>query len=105
MKRGEVWLTALDPTVGREIRKTRPCLVVSPDELNASLPIVTVAPLTGGSHPAPFRVAIAFADKNGLILTEQLRSVDCRRLIKRMGTVDPRILDETLATLRELFAE
>lgn len=73
MKRGEVWLTALDPTIGSEIQKTRPSLVVSPDEMNAHLRTVIVAPMTTGSRPAAFRVPITFGGKRGLVLLDQVR--------------------------------
>ena len=105
MKRGEVWLAALDPTVGGEIRKTRPCLVVSPDELNAHLRTCFVAPLTTGSRPAPFRIPVRFQDKEGLILPDQMRSIDRRRLVRRLGAVDAETLAAALAVMRELFAE
>ena len=102
--RGDVWLVTLDPTIGVEIRKTRPALVVSPDELNAHLPIVTVVPLTSGSRPARFRVPVAFEGRQRLILPEQLRSVDRRRLVKHLGRIDEAALLETLAVLQKLFA-
>lgn len=105
MKRGEVWLAALDPTVGREIRKTRPCLVVSPDDLNAHLRTVIVVPMTTGSRPAPFRVPVRFQDKESLALPDQMRTLDQRRLVKRLGAVEAETLAATLAILRELFAE
>jgi mRNA interferase MazF len=105
VKRGEVWLIALDPTRGREIRKTRPCLVVSPDELNLKLPLASVVPLTSGSRPAPFRVPVEFAGRTGLLLPEQIRSVDRSRLVKRLGTIDAAALNSTLATLRAFFAD
>ena len=88
MKRGEIWLAALDPTVGSEIQKTRPCLVVSPDEMNAHLRTAIVAPMTTGSRPAPFRVAVTFKGKAGLILPDQMRTINKARLVKRMGRVD-----------------
>ena len=103
--RGEVWLVSLDPTVGSEIRKTRPCLIVSPDQLNGRLRTVVVAPLTTGSRPAPFRVQATFQGKEGLILPDQLRTVDRRRLVKRLGVVEAETLAAGLAVLRELFAE
>ncbi len=78
-KRGEVWLATLDPTVGSEIQKTRPCVIVSPDELNAALRTVIVAPMTTGSRPAPFRVAVPFQGKSGLILAEQIRTLESAR--------------------------
>jgi mRNA interferase MazF len=104
VKRGEVWLAALDPTVGSEIQKTRPCLVVSPDELNAHLRTVIVAPMTTGSRPAPFRVAVQFKGKSGLILPEQIRTLDARRLVSRQGRIDAAALQATLRILQELFA-
>jgi mRNA interferase MazF len=105
VRRGEVWLAALDPTVGSEIRKTRPCLIVSPDDLNEAVRTIVVAPMTTGSRAAPFRVPVRFQDKDGLILPEQLRALDRRRLVKRLGAIEPETLTALLAVLRELFAE
>ena len=105
VKRGEIWLAALDPTVGSEIRKTRPCLIVSPDELNAHLRTLVVAPLTSGSRPAPFRVPIRFQGKDGLVLPDQMRTLDRRRLVKRLGAAKPETVKAVLAVLRELFGE
>ena len=104
VKRGEVWLVALDPTVGSEIQKTRPCVIVSPDELNASLRTVIVVPMTTGSRPAAFRVAVQFKGKDGLALPDQVRTVDRGRLVKRAGTIDVNILNEILHTLQASFA-
>ncbi|MBC3942867.1 type II toxin-antitoxin system PemK/MazF family toxin [Sphingomonas albertensis] len=104
MKRGEIWLAALDPTVGSEIQKTRPCLVVSPDEMNDHLRTAIVAPLTTGSHPAPFRVAVTFKGTIGLVLPDQMRTIDRGRLIKRMGRIDARTLRAVLDVLGEMFA-
>ena len=78
--RGEVFLVELDPTRGSEIRKTRPCVVIAPDELNHHLATTIVAPLTTGSHPYPFRVACRFEGKAGHIVIDQLRTVDRERL-------------------------
>ena len=103
--RGDVWLINLDRTVGREIKKTRPCVVVSPPEMNDYLSIVLVAPLTSGSRPSPFRVATAFDGKNGLMLLEQVRAVDEGRLVKPIGTIDRTTLSAALLVLRSLFAE
>ena len=105
VKRGEVWLTALDPTVGSEIRKTRPCIVVSPDELNAKLRTVIMVPMTTGSRIAPFRVAITFRGKAGLAVPDHARSVDRRRCIKNLGSLDASSLLKLLRVLRELFKE
>jgi mRNA interferase MazF len=104
-RRGDVWLAALDPTVGSEIQKTRPCLVVSPPEMNDALRTVTVVPMTTGSRPAPFRVSVRFDRKNGLILLDQLRTIDKQRLIRRLGVVSVGTLRATLAALREMFEE
>lgn len=104
-KRGDVWLAALDPTVGSEIQKTRPCLIVSPDELNTHLRTVIVAPMTTGSRPAPFRVPIKFKGKEGLILPDQMRTLDKTRLVKRMGKVEGPTLTAALGVLAEMFAE
>ena len=103
VKRGEVWLCALDPTVGSEIQKTRPCVIVSPDELNDRLRTVIVAPITTGSRPAPFRVAVIFQGKAGLILGEQIRALDASRLIKRLGNLDAKSLSSILDLLGRLF--
>ena len=88
-RRGEIWLAALDPTVCSKIQKTRPCVVVSPPEMNEHLRTMIVAPMTTGSHAAPFRIPIAFQRKNGLILLDQLRTLDRQRLVKRLGAVKP----------------
>ena len=85
VRRGEVWLASLDPTIGSEIRKTRPCLIVSPPDLHDHLRTVIVAPMTSASKPAGYRVPIRFAGKDGFVLTEQVRALDKRRLLKRLG--------------------
>lgn len=103
--RGEIWLAVLDPTVGSEIRKTRPCIVISPEEMNDHLRTVMVAPMTTGSHPAPFRIPVTFASKKGLILLDQIRTLDKQRLLKKIGTLSSRTLDSTLATLQAVFAK
>jgi mRNA interferase MazF len=101
--RGEIWLTELDPTIGSEIRKTRPCLVVSPDGMNRFLRTVTAVPLTSGSSPARFRPALKFKNKSGYLLADQMRSLDRARFVKRVGVVDKATLDELLGILREMF--
>ena len=85
VKRGEVWLVNLDPTVGSEIQKTRPCVVISPPEMHDYLRTAIVAPMTTGSHPAPFRIAVRQGGKEGLILLDQIRAIDKTRLVKRAG--------------------
>ena len=103
--RGDVWLAALDPTVGSEIRKTRPCIVVSPAEMHDYLRTVIVVPMTTGNRPAPFRIPVSFAGKNGLILLDQMRTLDKQRLMRRLGAVERRTLRATLTRLRDVFAE
>lgn len=102
--RGDIWLATLDPTVGSEIQKTRPVLVVSPDSMNEHLRTVIIVPLTSGSHPAGFRIPIHFAAKDGLLLLDQTRAIDKRRLKKKMGTATDQTLQDALAGLQELFA-
>ncbi|MGN8111762.1 type II toxin-antitoxin system PemK/MazF family toxin [Paraburkholderia sp. 22098] len=103
--RGEVWLVALDPTLGSEIQKTRPCVVVSPPEMHDHLRTVIVAPMTSKGRPAPFRVSVTFKRKQGLILLDQVRAVDKVRLVKKEGAVADKTLLDTLRTLQEVFAE
>ena len=104
IRRGDVYLVHLNPTRGREIRKTRPCMVVSPDELNGHLGTFIVAPLTTGSHPYPFRIPCRFAGKDGHIVLDQLRTVDRERLGKRLGAVTATTLSKALGVLQEMFA-
>ncbi len=92
MRRGEIWLVNLDPTVGSQIRKSRPCVVVSPAEMHDHLRTVMVAPRTTKSHPAPFRIGVTHGGKKGLILLDQLRAVDKARLAKKLGAVSPKVL-------------
>lgn len=104
MKRGDIWLVNLDPTVGSEIKKSRPCVVVSPPELNDHLRTVILAPMTSKGFAAPFRVAVTHGGTKGLILLDQLRTVDKLRLVKRLGAVSAKTLDAALNTLQEVFA-
>ena len=104
IKSGDIWLAQLDPTVGSEIQKTRPCVVISPDEMNAHLRTVIVAPMTTGSHPAAFRVSLAFQGKHGLIVLDQIRTLDRVRLVKRLGALRAATLATTLHRLQSMFA-
>jgi mRNA interferase MazF len=104
VKRDEVWLVNLDPTVGSEIKKTRPCIIVSPSEMHDHLRTVIVAPMTTGSKPAPFRISIVFQGKRGLILLDQVRTLDKVRLVRRLGKAAERPLLAALRTLQEIFA-
>ena len=103
--RGQIWLAALDPTVGSEIQKTRPCVIISPGEMHDFLRTVMVAPMTTGSRPAPYRVPIRFRRRDGLILLDQVRTLDKQRLVRRLGSLTSHTLNATLAILREMFSE
>jgi mRNA interferase MazF len=103
--RGEIWLVNLDPTLGSEIKTTRPCVVVSPPEMHDRLRTVIVAPMTSKGHTAPFRIAVTHAGRKGLILLDQMRAVDKTRLAKKLGAVSAKTLASTLSTLQEVFAE
>ena len=103
--RGEVHLVRLDPTTGSEIRKTRPCLVVSPDELNRYLRMAIVAPMTTGGHAYPWRIACRFQNRSGFVALDQLRTVDSERLVKRLGRLSPATVIKVLHALQEMFAE
>jgi mRNA interferase MazF len=102
--RGEVHLVRLAPTLGSEIKKTRPCLVVSPDELNRYLRTVIVAPMTTGGQAYPWRVACRFQGQAGFVALDQLWTVDSERLVKRLGRLSPSSATEVLDTLQEMFA-
>jgi mRNA interferase MazF len=105
VQRFDVYLVALDPTVGYEIRKTRPCLVVSPDEMNAYIETVIVAPMTGTSRPYPSRIDCNFAGRSGQAILDQLRAVDKTRLVKKLGTIDETVQDAVLEALQRIFAK
>ena len=103
VKTGEIWLASLDPTVGSEIRKTRPCVLVSPADMHDFLRTVIVAPMTTGSRPAGFRIPVTFQGKSGLILLDQIRTLDKSRLVKRVGAVHPTTLEKVLRALQAVF--
>ena len=105
VRRGEVFLVNLEPTRGGEIRKTRPCVIVSPDELNAYLRTFIVAPLTTGSHPYPFRVPCRFGKRAGHVVLDQICTVDRERLVHRVGRLTPATVSKILRVLQEMFAE
>jgi mRNA interferase MazF len=105
VKRGEIWLVALDPTIGSEIKKSRPCLIISPAELNLHLRTIIVAPMTSKGFAAPFRVPVRHGGTKGLIVLDQVRTVDKIRLVKRLGAVSAKTLSAVLATLQEVFAD
>jgi mRNA interferase MazF len=105
VKRFDVWLVNLDPTVGSEIKKTRPCLIVSPDEMNRHIGTVIVAPMTTKGRPYPMRVACRFQGKIVQIVLDQSRTVDKARLAKQLGQISTKTRQTTLAMLAVMFAE
>ena len=105
IKRGDVHPIRLGPTLGSEVRKTRPCLIVSPDELNRHLLTVIVAPVTTGGHAYPWRIACRFQNRSGFVALDQLRTVDAERLVKRLGRLSVGTTTEALETFQEMFAE
>lgn len=104
VSRFEVYLVRLDPTEGHEIRKTRPCLVISPDEMNLHTATVIVAPMTTKGRPYPTRVPVRFQRKTGQIVLDQIRTVDKTRLVQRLGKIDEATVQQVLALLGEMFA-
>jgi mRNA interferase MazF len=104
VSRGDIWLVSFDPTVGSEIKKSRPCVIVSPPEMHDYLRTVIVAPMTTKSRPAPFRIPVSHGGKKGLILLDQIRAVDKARLAKKTGSVSAKTLGVALDTLQEVFA-
>ncbi len=103
IRRGDVFLVSLDPARGGEIQKTRPCVIVSPDELNSYLRTFIVAPLTTGGHSYPFRIPCRFEGQAGYVVIDQIRTVDRERLVRRLGKLSPSTLGRILAILQEMF--
>ena len=102
--RFDIYLTTLDPTVGSEIQKIRPCLIISPDEMNRHIRTVIVAPMTTAGKDYPTRVECKFKRKKGQIVLDQLRTIDKTRLIKKLGTIDSETQLEVISVLQRLFA-
>ena len=105
VRRFDVHLVNLDPTIGTEIRKTRPCVIVSPDEMNRHIATVIVAPMTTKGRPYPSRVSCRFQGKDGQVVLDQLRTVDKARLVRKLGTLNKSTQKAVLAILAEMFAE
>ncbi|MHB8282872.1 MAG: type II toxin-antitoxin system PemK/MazF family toxin [bacterium] len=101
----DVWLVNLDPTIGCEIKKKRPCLIISPDEMNRNIKTVIIAPMTTKSRNYPTRVNIIFENKNGWIVLDKLRTIDKIRLIKRLGTINFDIVNTVKMTLKEMLVD
>lgn len=104
VRRGDVYLVNLDPTRGGEIRKSRPCVVVSPDELNAHLRTFIIAPMTTGGRAYPFRVPCRFQSRSGHVVLDQIRTVDRDRFARRLGRLTSATMDRALSVLQEMFA-
>jgi len=104
VKRGDVILVSLGHGQGGEIRKTRPCVVVSPDVLNERMPTFIVAPMTTGGHAYPFRIACRFEGKSGFVVLDQIRTVDRARVARRLGRLSPRTVETILHALQAMFA-
>ena len=105
VRRFDVFLVALDPTVGHEIKKTRPALVISPDEMNDHLSTLIIAPMTRRGRPYPTRIPCRFQGKQGQIVMDQIRTIDRARLVRRLGRISPSTQREILSALGEMFAE
>lgn len=105
IKRFQVYLVNLDPTIGHEIKKTRPCLIISPDEMNRHIGTVIVAPMTTKGKSYPTRVHCSFQDKKGQVVLDQIRTIDKKRLVKKLGTINAKAQNSVLDILQELFAK
>ncbi len=105
VKRFDVYLVNLDPTVGHEIKKSRPCLIISPDELNRYISTVIVAPMTTKGRTYPTRIPCVFQDKKGQIILDQIRTIDKSRFVKRLGKIDIETQKEVFTVLASLFSE
>lgn len=101
----EVYLVDLDPTKGHEIQITRPCLVISPNEMNHAISTIIIAPLTTKSHPFPTRIEVNFNNKTGWIVLDQIRTIDKTRLIKKMGKIDKKRIEMVKSILQEMLID
>ncbi|MEJ2039454.1 MAG: type II toxin-antitoxin system PemK/MazF family toxin [Desulfosarcinaceae bacterium] len=104
VKRFDVYLVNLDPTIGSEIQKTRPCLVISPDEMNRNIRTVIIAPMTSTQKEYPTRVSCTFRKRQGQIVLDQVRTVDKARFIQKLGTIDAKAQLDVISVLQRLFA-
>jgi mRNA interferase MazF len=104
VKRFDVYLVCLDPTIGSEIQKTRPCLVISPDEMNRHIRTVIVAPMTSTGKEYPTRVPCMFKKKQGYVVLDQIRTIDKERLIKKLGTIDSKLQMDVVSVVQRMFA-
>lgn len=105
MRQYDIFVVALDPTVGHELKKSRPCAILSPDEMNQHISTVIIAPMTTKSHPYPTRVPLEFQGKSGWVVLDQLRTVDKSRLIKKIGELKPGTFKKVKAVIEEMLVD
>jgi mRNA interferase MazF len=105
MKQYDIVLVGLDPTVGAEMKKTRPCVLISPDEMNDWLSTVLIAPLTTNTRRYPWRVPIEFQRKRGMVALDQMRTIDKRRVVRRLGKARPKVVAEIKAVIDEMLVQ
>jgi len=101
----EVYLISLDPTIGHEIKKVRPCVIISPDEMNKNISTIIITPMTTQSHLYPTRISLKFAGKDAWIVLDQLRTVDRKRLIKKLGKIDQKTINQVKAIIKEMLVD
>ena len=105
VKQYDIFLIALDPVIGHEIKKSRPCVVVSPDEMNNHIATIIIAPMTTKSYDYPSRVPVRFQNKNGWIVLDQIRTVDKKRIVKRLGSIDSTTIRQVKSIIKEMLYE
>ena len=101
----EVYLFSLDPTIGHELKKVRPCVIISPDEMNKNISTVIIAPLTTKSHFYPTRIPLKFTGKEAWIVLDQLRTVDRKRLIRKLGEIDQKTINQVKSIIKEMLVD
>jgi len=105
IKQYDVFLVSLDPTIGHEIKKSRPCVIISPDEMNKHIATVIIAPMTTQSHDYPTRVRVKFQNREGWIVLDQIRTIDKRRLIKRLGNLETQTIHKIKSIIKEMLVD
>ena len=105
MNQYSVYLVNLDPTIGHEMKKTRPCVIISPDEMNFNISTIIIAPMTSKSHVYPTRIPLTFQSKKGWIVLDQIRTVDKNRMVKKLGKLSPKVILEIKKVLNEMLVE
>lgn len=105
IKQYDIFLISLDPAIGREIKKSRPCVIISPEEMNTHIGTVIIAPMTTKSHPYPTRIPVKLANKNGWIALDQIRTIDKERIIKKLGNANPNTIKNIKSVLQEMLVD